>query len=325
VAIPGFIIVLLLTLLLAVFAGYRRDIRRARERTLAASHVVQTSCGLIEYAAVGEGVPVLVAHGAGGGYDQSLDFADALVRDGFRVIAVSRFGYLRSPLPADASPGAQADAYAGLLDALHVQRVAVIGLSAGAPSAMQFALRYAQRTAALVLLVPAAYPPQVEMRSGGAAPKQVSGAAKILFDAALKSDFLFWAMPRLAPRAMMRSLVGTLPEVVAAAGNAERARAALVLDHLLPFSQRRLGLLNDAAIVSALPRYELERIGAPTLVVSAADDLFGTWEPARYSAEHIPGAMFVGYPSGGHLLIGHKDDSLAEIASLLRMHEDKPW
>jgi pimeloyl-ACP methyl ester carboxylesterase len=52
---------------------------------------------------------------------------------------MSRFGYLRTPLPADASAAAQADAHACLLDALGIRRAAIVGASAGAPSAMQFA------------------------------------------------------------------------------------------------------------------------------------------------------------------------------------------
>ena len=53
-----------------------------------------------------------------GGFDQGLELGDGLVRAGFRLIAPSRFGYLRTPLPADASAEAQADAHASLLDAL---------------------------------------------------------------------------------------------------------------------------------------------------------------------------------------------------------------
>lgn len=66
----------------------------------------------------------------------------------------------------------------------------------------------------------------------------------------------------------------------------------------------RLGLVNDAAVTSTLSRYALERIIAPTLTVSAKDGLFGTFDGARYSAEHIPGARFIGYPGGGHLWVG---------------------
>jgi 2-hydroxy-6-oxonona-2,4-dienedioate hydrolase len=297
-----------------VYANYQHDIYQARERILVGSQIAETPCGPIEYAVAGDGPPVLVVHGAGGGYDQSMDASKALVQSGFRVIAMSRFGYLRTPLPADASAVAQADAHACLIDALNVQRAAVVGVSAGAPSSMQFALRHPERTAALVLLVPAAYVP----RPGGAPPMRTPPGTKFWFDTALQSDFLFWAAPRLARQTVIRALLATPPTVVENASADEQARVAQVLDHVLPVSSRRLGLLNDASVTSTLTRYELERIAVPTLIMSVADDLFGTFEGARYSAEHIPHARFIGYPSGGHLWVGHQKEVISEVTAFLK-------
>ena len=297
-----------------VAARYRRDIRRARERISARSRIAETPAGPVEYAAAGDGPPVLVVHGAGGGFDQAMYLAAPLVDAGLRVVAPSRFGYLRTPLPADASAEAQADAHARLLDALGIARAAVLGASAGAPSAMQFALRHPERLAALILLVPAAYPAHVGARPAGAAPEGPPRATAILFDTALKSDFLFWLAMRIARRTVHRAILATPPSVVAHAGPGERARVEGVLERILPIRPRRLGLLNDALVTSSLPRYDLERIAAPTLAISLEDDLFRTWEGARYSAAHIPGARFVGYPSGGHLWVGHHEELMGEVA-----------
>ncbi|HXY54777.1 MAG TPA: alpha/beta hydrolase [Nitrospirota bacterium] len=301
------------------FANYRRDIRQARERISVGSQIVETPCGQIEYAVAGNGPPVLVVHGAGGGFDQGLDFSGALVQGGFRVIAMSRFGYLRTPLPADASAAAQADAHACLLDALNIRHAAIVGASAGAPSSMQFALRYPDRTAALVLLVPAAYVP----RTGGGPPMKTPPGLEFLFNTALRSDFLFWAAPRLARKTVIRAILATPPDVRESASAEERARLMQVLDRILPVTPRRLGLINDAAVTSSLPRYELERIAAPTLILSVSDDLFGTFDGARYSAEHIPNARFIGYSSGGHLWVGHQKEVMSEIVSFLKITEKK--
>jgi pimeloyl-ACP methyl ester carboxylesterase len=77
-------------------------------------------------------------------------------------------------------------------------------------------------------------------------------------------------------------------------------------------------LLNDAAVTSSLQRYELERIAIPTLIISAADDLFGTFDGARYTADHVPRARFIGYPSGGHLLVGRQKEVTSEMAAFLK-------
>ena len=296
------------------YTGYRRDITQARERVATGSQLVQTPCGPIEYAAAGSGKPVLVVHGAGGGYDQGLDFAKHLAHSGLRVIAMSRFGYLRTPLPGDASAAAQADAHACLLDSLGIRNAAVIGASAGAPSSLQFALRHPQRCTALILLVPAAYVP----RPAGVSPLKMPVGTAFLFDTALKSDFLFWVAMKLARQTVIRAILATPPAVLESAPADEQARVAQVLDHVLPISSRRLGLENDGAIVSSLPRYELERIGVPTLVMSTADDLFGTFDTALYTAGQIPRARFVSYPSGGHLWVGHQKEVVSEIISFLQ-------
>ena len=296
-----------------VYASYRGALRRARAR-LAGSELAQTRSGPIEYASAGDGPPVLFVHGAGGGFDQGLALGRDLVAAGFRLIAMSRFGYLRTPLPRDGSAAAQADAHAALLDTLEVPRAAIIGGSAGAPSALQFALRHPQRTTALVLAVPAAYAP----RAGGAAPLKVPPRTEVLFDTALRSDFLFWVATRCARDTLVRSVLGTPPEVLLDASGDEQARVAQVLEDILPISARRLGLVNDAAVTSRLERYELEKISAPTLAFSVEDDLYGTYECARYTAAHIPNAQFIGYRTGGHLWVGHQREAFAEIAAFLK-------
>lgn len=297
--------------------SYFTEIRRAKRRVATGSKMLQTWLGPIEYAEAGnpDGPPVLVIHGAGGGFDQGLDIA-AGVTDEFRVIAVSRFGYLRTPLPKDASPEAQADAHAAVLDALRIPRCAVFGVSAGGPSAMQFALRYPKRATALILMVAAAYAPPAD----GAPPKRMSALGAAMMNLTLKSDFLFWLGMRLAPRAMIRMVLGTPPDLVLQADGAERARLQIVLDHILPVSSRRLGLLNEAAVIPKLRRYELEQLRLPALLIAAQDDLYGMYEPMRYSADHIPNARFIGFPTGGHLLVGHQDEATTEIVGFLREH-----
>ena len=297
----------------ALTAAFTRDLREARAR-LASSTVVDTAAGPIEYATAGDGPPVLLVHGAGGGFDQGLEIGAGLASGGVRVIAMSRFGYLGTPLPADASAAAQADAHAALLDALGIRRAAILGASAGGPSALQFALRHPERSAALVLLAPAAYAP----RAGGAPSVRTPPGVELLFSTALRSDFLFWAAVRAAPDTLTRSILGTPPELLRNAGADEQARIARMLARILPVTLRRVGLQNDAAVTSNLQRYDLEVIAAPTLVLAAADDLYGTYEMGRYSADHIRGARFVGYPSGGHLLVGHEVASTAEILAFLR-------
>jgi pimeloyl-ACP methyl ester carboxylesterase len=313
-AIAIFAAVLVAGSVALMLSNYQWDIAQARERISTRSQIAQTRCGPIEYGIIGDGPPVLAVHGAGGGFDQGLDFGASLASLGFRVIAMSRFGYLRTPLPADASAAAQADAHACLLDALNIPRAAILGASAGAPSSLQFALRHPDRCTALVLIVPAVFVP----RASGAPSLQAPAATEFLFNTALKSDFLFWAAIKFARPILIKAILATPPAVVENASADEKARVDETLRHILPVSPRRLGLLNDAAVTSSLERYELERIGVPTLVMSVADDLFGTYDGARYTAEHVPHARFIGYPNGGHVWVGHQKEVISEIAAFLK-------
>jgi pimeloyl-ACP methyl ester carboxylesterase len=179
---------------------------------------------------------------------------------------------------------------------------------------LQLALRHPGRVCALVLLVPAMFVP----RADGAAPLRTPPGTQQLFETALRWDFLFWAIRHVAPDLMIRGLLASPPELVARAEPAERMRVAAMLDSIFPVSERRVGLLNDAVVTTNLERYPLERITAPTLTIGVADDLFGTYDAARYTAEEIPGARFVGYPEGGHVFVGHEADVVGEIASFMR-------
>jgi pimeloyl-ACP methyl ester carboxylesterase len=291
-----------------VFAVYRHQIGQVRRQAEAGSRIAQTKLGPIEYAIRGSGLPLLIIHGAGGGYDQGLFIAGNLPAS-FQIIAPSRFGYLRTPVPSDVSPAAQADAHAALLDSLGIERAVVMGVSAGAPSAVEMALRHPKRLRALILMVPRGYAPgrKVEV------PANWSNAQvmKLLLSGA---DLAYWAALRLIRRKLVR-FMGVLPDVEAGAPAAERERISFILKSILPLSQRIAGIRAEAeAVLTPLP---LEQINLPTLIISAKDDLFGTLPAAEYMAEGIRGAELVIFASGGHLLVGRQRAVNEKIADFL--------
>lgn len=301
-----------------VYAAYRKDLEAAAKRTRIAHTRLELWEGPIEFAESGDGPAALVIHGAGGGFDQGLHAGRELVGDAYRVVAPSRFGYLGSPIPEDASPAAQADAYARLLDALQLERVPVIAMSAGAPSAMQFALRHPQRCSGLVLIVPLTYP--TKLAEAPSSP-HASAALNIL----LASDFAFWLATKLAHRLMVEKVLGTPYGEYQRATKADRKRLDEFLGNILPVSRRAAGLRNENAVGSSLTeRYPLEEITAPTLVISAADCLYGTFDGSVYTAEHVAAGTLVAFTSGGHMLVGHLDAVQARIGAFLRQVVDAP-
>jgi 2-hydroxy-6-oxonona-2,4-dienedioate hydrolase len=105
----------------------------------------------LEYCEWGEGEPLLLIHGVVGGCDVPPSWR-ALVLPSYRIITPSRYGYLGSPLPNEASTARQADACLHLLDVLGIPGAPVLAFSAGSTSAVQLAFRHPERVSALVLV-----------------------------------------------------------------------------------------------------------------------------------------------------------------------------
>lgn len=288
--------------------AYGADMQRARS-ALSAGRIASTAAGPIEFAQRGSGIPLLSIHGAGGGFDQGLANAAELVGDGFRVIAPSRFGYLGTPIPADTSPAAQADAHAALLKELMIDRAIVVGISAGARSAIEMALRHPGKLAALILMVPGTYAPSNPVLIEGSRGSRLS-----FWLVNAGADFAWWAIQRIAPSILIRFL-GVPPRLVAVAPISERDRVMRIVASVHPLSRRFRGINIDSK--PQIHRPPLEKIKVPTLVISARDDLFNTLPAAEFAAATIPDAELVVFDTGGHLLISHEAEVRSKIVSFL--------
>ncbi|WKZ35134.1 MAG: alpha/beta hydrolase [Anaerolineales bacterium] len=159
----GLTTLIALSTILIAFVGFRFW-RWSDERNRVideGSQIANTSRGSIEYTLFGETGPVVLSiHGVMGGYDFGLGTAQMLELDkaGFRVLSVSRPGYLNTPLHENnLTPADQADLYAALLDYLDIQSVALIAVSGGGPSALEFANRYPERVWGIIMAIAITY------------------------------------------------------------------------------------------------------------------------------------------------------------------------
>jgi pimeloyl-ACP methyl ester carboxylesterase len=302
--------------IVATVARYLRDIRAARERLAhMGSQLIQTACGPTEYARIGAGYPVLVVHGAMGGFDQGLWLVHSFSVPDCQFISISRFGYLRSPLPAGANLDLQADAFACLLDALEIRRAAVFAASAGSTSAIRFVARHPERVSALILLSPDA-PGKVQM----ALPP------RFIFDTLLRSDFVYWALVTFFGK-WVQNAIGLAPKGYALTPEQEAMLKKIQLGDL-PASRRIDGMIFETytsapefnASTSAASPYPLSKIETPVLVINAADDLIALPENVRALADQMPNACLFVVPGGGHFLFGHAEEARSEAAQFLRTH-----
>jgi pimeloyl-ACP methyl ester carboxylesterase len=284
---------------------------RALEANLrAGSQVVSTARGPIEYASTGEGPTVLVLHGIAGGYDQGMLVTRLNPDNPFRLISVSRPGYLRTPLSTGASPEEQADAYAALLDTLGIDRVAIIGISAGGPSALQFALRHPHRCWALVSI-------------SGVSGRIAAHLTRLesLVGALLNSDLTLWLLG-VAARGMLHTLSGINKELQQQLEH-DPVRLEVITSIIqpLPISRRKIGFDNDLKQFADLPAYDLAQITAPTLVFHGTGDNVVPLSHAEFVARSVPRAELVTVEGGGHLcVVTHKDEALPAVLGFLKQH-----
>ena len=287
---------------ITVYIRYDRDMDVAHIRLASIPTEVYTSqYGDIEYRLVGNGPVVLVSHGVTGGIDQGMSLTDqsGYFGKGYRFLYISRFGYLKSSLPKDATARLQAAVYKDLLDYLGIDQVFVFGNSAGGPSAMWFAIDYPERTKGLILLSSAVPGPLPKF-----APKLLS-----------KSNLLYWAAVRAAPDMIIGFLLPK--EILSTLSDQERA---ILIDNVfmasLPITERTTGFLFDNEVSTpSVNDVPLEQIETPTLILQAVDDPREK-EGGHELAESIPDSEFVGL-TGGHFLLRQESKVQTKIAEFI--------
>lgn len=287
---------------------------------------VQTSKGPVEYADVGQGIPILYFHGNDVGNDAVVMMEKSLVDDGFRLIVPNRPGYYGTPLQCGRSPNDCADLAAELLDQLRVERVVVIGTSGGGPPASRFAVRDPQRTIALVLQCALSHP----FDSSRWMPRGAGWLWPVF-----RHLSIFLPVLRFGHRRQTRKLVRG--DIVASCMSKDRfaelhespalqSLGRLLASSMLRCSERPEGIENDWANWAAEPWLTPECVGCPTLIVHDRADAVVPIAHAEWAMHCIPSAQFCESHVGGHLIwVGRDADKMrSKRAAFIRRHFDKP-
>ena len=313
---PAGILILITLGFVLLYLGYEYSqfskVKRAQIQKLnEGSHIMVTDVGTIEYAIKGEGYPVLMIHGAGGGYDQGLLLADYLLPKRCKIIAVSRFGYLKTPLPKEATPNCQVALYKALLDELGIKQVNVVGVSDGGPSALKFGILYPEYTKSLTMIAAKSQTP----------PEQTPLQAAV-FGTIFDHDFLFWMITEHLS-SQLSSVLGVSKEVQETMTDHEKSIASRFFGSMSPISLRKAGIFNaNVQFKSLLPEdYPIWEIKAPTLVVHAKDDTLQPFYYAEYTHEQIEHSRLLSFDKGGHMLFGHSDTIIEATELLFRSVE----
>jgi pimeloyl-ACP methyl ester carboxylesterase len=217
----------------------------------------------------------------------------------YRFLYVSRFGYLNSSLPKNASARIQAAAYKELLDHLGIKKLFVFGNSAGGPSAMWFAIDYPEYTQGLIL------------HSSAIPGPLLPPPPELIFE----SNFLWWEAIKSAPD----MLIGTLIPKNILATITQKEKAFLIENvymAALPITERTDGIIFDNDISTpSVNQIPIERNKVPTLILQSIDD---PREKAggEELAKRIPNSDYVRL-KGGHLLLRQANKVRFEIARFI--------
>ncbi|WP_218021129.1 alpha/beta fold hydrolase [Nocardia crassostreae] len=217
-------------------------------------------------------------------------YADA----GYTVLVPSRPGYGRTPITTGTTPAGFADVFAELCAHLGVRRlVAVVGISAGARTAITVAARHRTLVSRLILESAQSFAPWPDRRT--------RFGAQVVFHPAVEKAT--WALTRTLldalPQTALRSLLGSLTgkpvrEVVSALTPADRAAVIALLRAM----RSGTGFLND---LRECPDVAAQ-IAQPALVIASRNDGAVPFAHSEMLAAAIPRARLLESVADSHLI-----------------------
>jgi pimeloyl-ACP methyl ester carboxylesterase len=261
---------------------------------------VETALGTVEYIDHGEGNPVLFTHGSPGGCDQGAVMGEFLVEQGFRVIAISRPGYLGTPLTDDLkTPDQQSDLELALMDTLGVDRFGVMCWSGGGPSSYRMAVKHGERMTALVVL------------AGVSSSYDFANGINRLEYSLLTSGLGAWLFKEMAahtPKTVVKMSTTDEADLSKEQAKAlaehiwdDETKREFILQISTTISGRKDGLDNDRDQFPKIGDLELEKVAAPTLLVHGTADSDVKPEQSENALAHVPKAEILRVENGSHL------------------------
>jgi pimeloyl-ACP methyl ester carboxylesterase len=298
-------VLLLLVWTIVTFRRWKRSLLSTIESN---SEVANTSAGEIEFVLKGDGPVVLFLHGGPGGYDQGLLESETWNEGGFSVLSISRPGYLRTPLSSGVTVEEQADAVDALLESLGISEVAVIGISAGGPTALQLALRHPERIRALILMATVS-------QEHIASESQMNSLLARIFLSDTMADIGVWMADILTRRWLSLTLKEIFKETVGLDSIDLTDFVKQVMSDpeqvswfkrsiraTCPMSPRMAGLNNDLEQLEKVSFENLDAIKCPTMVVHGTADTVVSFSNAEFSANSIPNAKLYRIENVGHIV-----------------------
>ena len=275
----------------------------------------ETALGVVEYVEMGDGPVVIAIHGAMGGYDQSVILAQTIGDAGYRYIAMTRPGYLGTPMRSGQTPEQQGDLIAALLDKLGIAKAGVMAVSGGGPSAVQFGLRHSGRCAGLVLVSTCADKVDMPIPFSFKVMKYLARWPWFVHKFRKKAEKDLEAVAKRSIRD---------PEILARTVNDADTWplfSTMLLSTFDRMGQRLEGTENDIEITRTAT-YPLENLDVPVLIVHGTQDPLVPFEVhAKMYEARVPHVELLAVDGGEHVAIfTHRDMVRAKVMAFMQRH-----
>lgn len=283
------------------FSSWKRETIRELS---SGSQIVNTENGPIEYQIYGDsGDYLLYFHGSPGGYDQYAINSNAFFNS-FRVISISRFGYLRTPLTENLSLRDQANTLAGFLKTLEIDKTHIFAGSGGGPLALAFAAYYPEKVQEMTLYAVVSQATNLSNDRPGVK----------LMKTITRSDFLSWSfmVPLMKkPEKVLRMLIKDTAnsDAMIEKGLAEKFARSMSIS--LPPSLRTPGVDADEELIKNLD-IPKENIIASTLIVHGDKDEHVAYEQSVKLEQQLKNAKLLTLKGGDHFAAYLFSDYLTE-------------
>jgi class 3 adenylate cyclase/pimeloyl-ACP methyl ester carboxylesterase len=217
-----------------------------------------------------------------------------------RLISFDKYGMgLSDPIPSKELPPLEdwMDDVSAVMDAVGIERAAIMGVAEASPMAELFAATYPERTSALVLVSATARISAAPGYEIGAPPDVQERLISMAEQTWGRRDLIAAINPSLAGDSAAAEAWGRYFRL-----SASPATAATVMRMLFELDVRDV----------------LGAIRVPTLIVHRQDNPIVTVDQGRYLADHIEGAKFVAVPGADYgLAVGDIDVVIDEVEEFL--------
>ena len=277
------------------------------------SKIVETKQGKVEYFLTDEENKekpvVMCSHGGMGGVDQSRLMLDWVKRDKYRLLCVSRPGYLLTPLESGKSIEEQANLFTCLFDSLDIKKVCMISVSAGGPPAYTFAIKFPERLWGLIA---------IDSVSGFYDMPETVGPIAAMFFTSNFGQKLLKAVGNKKPEWFANEIFkaeayftkNQLKRHIDYVLNNEEPKRFMraFMNSMNPYNLRKPGTENDMKLFRQLTHLEVEKIKVPTLIIHGTHDADVKFYDGVYAYEYIKDAKRCWIEEGSHLGFWlHKD------------------